>query len=241
MELLFYFLIFVVAFLYSSVGHGGASGYLALMAVFAYDIVVMKSTALTMNLFVAGVAFYMGYKAGYFRLKLLIPFILGSMPMAFLGAKIDIEPKIYLFLLGIFLIIASLRIFIQPDTTFEKTKTPHWSILVGVGALLGFLSGMLGIGGGVILSPLMLLFRWAKVKEVSVISAAFIFLNSISGLLGIVSKGIHLSENIFILVVVGLSGAMLGSYSSVNKFSGKTIRYILSMVLFSASLKLILN
>lgn len=238
-QLLFYFLIFIVAFVYSSVGHGGASGYLALMALFAFDVSVMKVTALTMNLFVSGVAFFVGYRAGYFRLKLLVPLIIGSMPMAFLGAKLDIAQEAYLLFLGIFLLLAGLRIFFQPEVSFEYTNSVHWYTLVLIGMVLGFLSGMLGIGGGIILSPVLLLFRWAKLREVSVLAAAFIFLNSMSGLLGMYSKTLTHIDTLYILVLIGVAGAISGSYSAMKLFSGRTVKIILTIVLSSAGIKLI--
>lgn len=237
--LLFYFLIFIAAYLYSTVGHGGASGYLALMALFAFETEVMKATALTMNLFVAGIAFFVGYKSGYFRPKLLLPFILGSMPLAFIGANIDIEPRVYKISLGIFLLFASTRILFQAEKKLNTTKIAPWYLLTIIGAILGFFSGMIGIGGGIILSPIMLIFHWAKLKEVSAIAAAFIFLNSASGLAGLLLSGFSVDNNIYMLVGIGIVGAILGAYSSTKLFSGKTIQYILSVVLFSASIKMI--
>lgn len=240
LDFLFYGLVFLTAFLYSSVGHGGASGYLALMALFAFTPDTMKATALTMNLFVAGIAFAVNFKMGYFKPKILIPFVITSIPMAFLGARLPINPTVYKAILGGFLTLVSLRFLFTSSDKFEITKTPNISILLAIGAVLGFLSGMLGIGGGVILSPILLFFHWAKMKQASAVAAAFIFLNSVAGLAGLFSKGYTADSHLGVMVLVGVGGALLGSYSSAKKFSSKTIQYILTIVLFSAGVKLLL-
>ena len=238
-NLLFYVIIFLVAFIYSSVGHGGASGYLALMAIFEFAPETMKATALTMNLFVAGIAFYINTKAGNLKSKILIPLVIFSIPMAYFGAKIHIDILVYQFLLGTFLIIVSILFVFFKAQNFENIKNVKWFILLVIGGILGFVSGVLGIGGGVILSPILLLFHWAKLKEASAIASAFIFVNSLSGLIGLFSTGYIAAPNLWLLVSIGVIAAFLGSYSAVNKLSTKTIKYILSIVLFTAGIKLV--
>ena len=238
LNILFYGLVFIIAFMYSTVGHGGASGFLALMALFSFTPELMKFTALTMNLFVSGTAYAINHRMGNFKFRLLIPFIIASIPMVFLGARMPIDPKVYKMVLGIFLLLVGLRFLLLKPGSFDTAKMPKWWILTIVGAVLGFVSGMLGIGGGVILSPIMLLFHWAKLKEVSATVAAFIFLNSASGLLGLFSTGYKASPDIWVLVAIAIAGALMGSYSSVQKFSTKTIQYILTVVLLWAGVKL---
>lgn len=240
MEPYFLIILFIVAFLYASVGHGGASGYLALMALFGIEAVTMRSSALILNLFVAGIAFYSYYKGGFFKWKILLPFVAASMPAAFFGAKILIDPTIYKILLGICLIIAVARMLIPvKNKNKESITTPNIVIALLLGSLVGFFSGMIGIGGGIILSPLLIVFGWANVKEAAAVSAGFIWLNSATGLLGTLSSGIHLDTVIIPWILVALIGGFLGSWSGSFKFSFNTLRYVLASVLVMASIKLI--
>ena len=240
MELYFLIILFIVAFLYASVGHGGASGYLALMALFGIEAITMRSSALILNLFVAGIAFYSYYKGGFFKWKILLPFVAASMPAAFFGAKILIDPTIYKIALGICLIIAVARMLIPvKDKTKELISTPNILIALLLGTIVGFFSGMIGIGGGIILSPLLIVFGWANVKEAAAVSAGFIWLNSVTGLLGTISSGVHLDTMIIPWILVALIGGFLGSWSGSFKFSLDTLRYVLASVLVMASIKLI--
>ena len=240
MELYFLIILFIVAFLYASVGHGGASGYLALMALFGIEAITMRSSALILNLFVAGIAFYSYYKGGFFKWKILLPFVAASMPAAFFGAKILIDPTIYKIALGICLIIAVARMLIPvKDKTKELISTPNILIALLLGTIVGFFSGMIGIGGGIILSPLLMVFGWANVKEAAAVSAGFIWLNSVTGLLGTISSGVHLDTMIIPWILVALFGGFLGSWSGSFKFSLATLRYVLASVLVMASIKLI--
>lgn len=239
-ELFFCLLVAVTAFLYSSVGHGGASGYLALMALFAFPPESMKATALFLNLVVAGIAFAGNYKKGNFTLSLFLPFALFSIPMAFIGARIHISNTMYMSVLGVFLLVVSLRFLFVRTNEQHISNLPKWYVLSVIGIVLGLLSGILGIGGGVILSPIIILFGWATIKQTSGVVSAFILVNSVSGLLGVYSKGIHVDQNIWYFVIFGIVGALLGTFLSINKFSSKTISYILSVVLLGAGLKLLL-
>ena len=240
MEPYFLIILFIVAFLYASVGHGGASGYLALMALFGIEAITMRSSALILNLFVAGIAFYSYYKGGFFKWKILLPFVAASMPAAFFGAKILIDPTIYKIALGICLIIAVARMLIPvKDKTKELISTPNILIALLLGTIVGFFSGMIGIGGGIILSPLLMVFGWANVKEAAAVSAGFIWLNSVTGLLGTISSGVHLDTMIIPWIFVALIGGFLGSWSGSFKFSLATLRYVLASVLVMASIKLI--
>ena len=238
MELLFITILIVVAFLYASVGHGGASGYLGLMALFAFDPIIMRSTALILNLFVAGVSFIAYYRGGYFKPKILFPFIITSIPFAFLGAFISIDPKIYKIILGVFLFLAVLRMLIYKPKESSKLGHPPIIPALLIGAGLGFFSGMIGIGGGIILSPLLILLGWANLKQAAAVSAIFIFLNSAAGLLGIIQSGIVGNAQISVWILAALCGGLLGSFAGSFKFSSIRLQYILAFVLILASFKL---
>jgi hypothetical protein len=240
MEWIFLVALFVVAYLYSSVGHGGASGYLALMALFGIEMVFMKPSALILNLFVSSVAFYAYYRGGHFRPRILLPFVITSIPMAFIGASLEISPELYKKILGVCLLIATMRILFRPRTgDYERRNLPIVVALL-TGAVVGFFSGMIGIGGGIILSPLLLLTRWANMKETAAVSAAFIFLNSLSGLTGHILAGMEISPQIYIWVAVAFTGGMAGSFSGSFKFSEGILKYVITIVLVIASVKLYL-
>ena len=230
-------LIAIVAFLYASVGHGGASGYLALMILFGTQPALMKSSALMLNLFVSMTSFIQFYRGGYFRWKLFYPFALTSIPLSFIGARLPITDSLYKQLLAIALIIAIGRMLFQPSENEEDKPASLIGSLV-IGAVIGLLSGMLGIGGGIILSPVILLFRWAKMKETAAISALFIFVNSISGLLGLLSKGVNLNTQTISWIAVAFVGGLFGAYFGSKRFNVPTLRYILAFVLIIACVKL---
>lgn len=237
MEWYLFLILGLIAFLYSSVGHGGASGYLAFMGLIGFDTLFMKSTALTLNLFVSGIAFLFYRQSGYFRSKLFWPFVLTSVPLAFIGAQILINPKIYKIILGIFLLFATVRMVFQPRKTILVMPFSY-SLALFIGAVLGLLSGMIGIGGGIILSPLIILLGWANVKEAAAISAPFIFLNSFSGIIGLLVKGFHLPPELLGWIMVVVTAGMLGSYLGSRKLSLKEVRYVLALVLGMAGFKL---
>lgn len=236
-EIFFILAIGLIAMLYSSVGHGGASGYLGLMALFGIDVVLMKPSALILNLFVSSIAFISYYRAGYFRMKLLLPFVVTSIPAAFLGATLEIPPELYKKILGGFLLIAALRILIRPEEDGERKKLSV-PIALFSGALIGFFAGMIGIGGGIILSPLLLLTRWGGMKETAAASAAFIFLNSLAGLSGHVFSGMEVSPRIAIWIVAVVIGGLIGSWTGGFKLSATQLKYLITAVLLVASIKL---
>jgi uncharacterized protein len=234
----FYFLIFLTALLYSSVGHGGASGYLAVMAIFSISPDFMRTSALILNLFVAGISFVSFYKGGFLREKLLIPFILLSIPMSYLGARLEIDPRVYKVILGIFLLIAIARMLLRAKSQ-KPIQTMNFPLALAIGGILGFFSGMIGIGGGIILSPVLLLLRWATIKETAAVSAAFIVLNSASGIVGLASSGnLKPLEEIYLLVALGIAGSLTGAYFGRERISSLNLTYILSGVLLFATLKL---
>jgi hypothetical protein len=233
-------LIFIVALLYSSVGHGGASGYLAVMALVGIDAQLMKSSALVLNLFVAGIAFTQYYRAGYFRWNLFWPFAIASIPFAFIGATVHIDPVIYKRILGVCLVIASLRIFgvFNLHNGEQDRPLPLWAGLL-IGAILGLLSGMIGIGGGILLSPVILLMGWGNVKETSAVSALFILVNSMSGLTAVWKHHAVFSPVMFAWIGVAIVGGTIGSYWGSRKANQPALRSALAVCLTLAAIKLI--
>ncbi len=232
-------LLSLVAFLYSSVGHGGASGYLAIMAIMGVAPAMMKSSALVMNLAVSLFSFIGFYRAGHFRLKLFLPFALASIPMAFVGGTMTLSDSIYKKILAVCILFSIIRLIYKFDTDENKRPIPIWAGILS-GGLIGLLSGMIGIGGGIILSPLMLLMRWANLKETAAVSALFIFVNSLSGLYGQLQKGgINLPENMQWAVLATIIGGLAGSYFGSQKFNVPTLKKLLAVGLVIACLKLI--
>tara|TARA_R110002072_G_scaffold72354_3_gene173037 strand:+ start:10675 stop:11412 length:738 start_codon:yes stop_codon:yes gene_type:complete len=239
--ILFLTLLFSAAFFYSSVGHGGASGYLALMALFSFPPETMRPTALVLNIFVSGIAFYQFYRKGYFQWKLFWPFAVTSIPAAFIGGLITVDEQIYKRILGILLLFAIAR-FLGFGTNEGKNPKKQLLLLsLLIGAVIGLFSGMIGIGGGIILSPLILLLGWANLKQTAAISALFIFVNSVSGLSGLFLQGVQFNVLMWTMLSVAFVGGLLGSYFGANKFNSKKLKYLLSFVLLIASVKLILT
>lgn len=236
----FYLLIPLVAFLYSSVGHGGASGYLALMAIFSFPTNMMKQTALLLNLFVAGIAFYQYYKMGYFNRRLFIYFALGSVPAAYLGGLLSLDLWLYKKVLGVILFFAILRMLFKREVTDSKIKKVPITVAIFTGVIIGVFSGLIGIGGGIILTPVILLFHWGNMKEAAAVSALFIWVNSLSGLLGQLSSGVNFTTNTFVLVSIALAGGLFGSYYGSQRWNNRILEYFLVLVLTLAGIKLIL-
>ena len=237
--ILFYILLFLVAFLYSSVGHGGASGYLALMALFSITPDVMKPTALLLNLFVSLTSFIQFYRGKHFNWKIFLPFALTSVPMAFVGGMISVDDYVYKKILGLLLIIPIVRFLFFGNIKVEEIKKPNFLLALIIGAAIGFLSGLIGIGGGIILSPVLLLLKWADMKKTAAISAIFIFVNSLSGLAGQLRKGINFSTDMYAYVAVAFVGGLCGAYFGSLKLNQNFLKYLLAIVLIIASYKLL--
>jgi uncharacterized protein len=236
---LFYCLLFLVAFLYASVGHGGASGYLALMVLYGVAPEVMKPTALLLNLFVSLTSFIQFYRGGHFKWKIFLPFAIVSVPMAFVGGLITIDTFIYKKILGILLLAPIVRFLFFNTVTVGNLKKSNVALSLVIGAAIGLLSGMIGIGGGILLSPVLLLLKWSDMKQAAAISALFIFVNSISGLAGQLTKGIHFTADMYTYVAVAFVGGLCGAYFGAIRFNQVVLKYLLAAVLMLAAYKLL--
>ena len=229
----------VIATLYSITGHGGASGYIAVMALLGVVPQEMKPIALSLNIIVSTVATIQFYGAGHFRRALFLPFILGSMPLAMLGGYLQLPVPWFNSLMGLALIFAALRIFLKPAQTLRE-HAPAWSVACLAGAAIGLLSGLIGVGGGIFLTPLLLLMGWANPKQAAAVSAPFILLNSIAALAGFSMQAANnLPSHIIWLALPVLVGGLLGSYLGSRFLAMRSISAVLSAVLLIAGVKLL--
>jgi uncharacterized membrane protein YfcA len=231
-------LIAIAAVLYSSVGHGGASGYLAAMALFGMEPAMMKPAALTMNIFVTTLVLVRLVRAGHFNWRLFLPFAAGSLPLAFIGGAWTLNTTAYRVIVGLALLLATWRLLWQGADT-ERVQPPSGWVAVPVGAVLGLVSGMTGVGGGIFLSPLLLLFNWATMRGSAAIAAAFILFNSIAGLAGYATTAGAWPPGIPLLVATALAGALLGSELGARQLAPFRLRQALCVVLVIAGAKLI--
>ena len=235
MNSILYLLVFMIAVLYSSAGFGGASGYLVAMNFFGIPANVMASTALVLNIFVSSISFTNYTRAGHFRPRLLLPFLITSVPAAFIGATIKISEQTYTTLLYVVLTYLAFRMILLPTLTeklnWKPRLIPLWAALLS-GAVIGLLSGIIGIGGGIFLSPLIILMQWGDSKQAAASAGGFIAINSISGLLGRFSNDtLAFGEFGFPLLILGLFGALIGSQLGAVKFSGAGVRRALGVIL----------
>jgi len=282
--ILWILLFFVVAFLYSAVGHGGASGYLALMSIWHLAPEHMKPVALILNLVVSGIAFIQFYRQGHFLWRLFLPIAALSIPMAYLGGFTPLKDDVYQLGLGVLLVISVVllnvnlrgRISLKNDDdkrvlADDASQLSREYLLAAavMGGGIGYVSGLLGIGGGILLSPVLLLLGWTQQKQTAAMGAAFIFVNSMSGLVGFVQQhplwestaekmsgvadqaitggsvlGIYwLSVSMIVgaLITPVILGGVAGSWYGSKKFSHRGMKGILSVVLLIAAIKLLLR
>ena len=240
--LLLTFLIFVAALLYSTVGHGGASGYLAAMALFNIAPEVMKPTALVLNLFVAGVGTIRYARAGCFSGNIFWPFAVISIPCAFLGGMWTLPAHIYKLLLGLVLLFAAARLALKQigrDPAAQKRIVLPLALTLG--AVIGFLSGLTGVGGGIFLSPLLLLLGWADVRRTAGVSVTFILVNSAAGLLGHWQSVRALPPEIVWWAPAALAGGLVGAELGSRRLTPIVMRRLLAAVLVVAGLKMLLT
>jgi uncharacterized membrane protein YfcA len=234
--------IFVIALLYSSVGHAGASGYIAVLTLFSFGPSVIKPTVLLLNILVASITTYQFWRAGHFSWRLFWPFAVLSVPCAFLGGYLLIPAHTFKLIVGIVLLISALRLFWTNKQADVKTTSPApRAVSLPVGAAIGFLSGITSTGGGIFLTPLLLFFRWAKTKTAAALSALFVLVNSVSGLLGYFSNRQPLPPLAWSLVLAAILGGIIGSQMGSRHLPSRIIYICLACVLTIAGLKLILT
>jgi len=235
-------LIFTAALLYASVGHGGASGYLAAMALFNLAPDVMKPTALVLNLFVASVGTIRYAQAGCFSWHIFWPFAVLSIPCAFLGGKWTLPVATYKIILGLVLLFAAWRLAVKQSAHAPTTQKPIvLPAALALGAAIGLLSGLTGVGGGIFLSPLLLLLGWADVRKTAGVSAAFILVNSAAGLLGHLESVKSLPGQILWWAPAALLGGILGAELGSRRLTPLIMRRMLAVVLVVAGLKMLLT
>jgi uncharacterized membrane protein YfcA len=229
--------IFVVALLYSSVGHAGASGYIAVLTLFGLGVEVIRPTALALNILVAAIGFIQWWRGGHFVWGLFWPFALLSVPAAFLGGWLTIPAHDLKILIGLVLWFSAWRLFCRKDDPPDIARPARPSAIAS-GAGIGFLSGLTGTGGGIFLTPLMLFCRWAKVKEAAAVSSLFILVNSSSGLAGYVQSGRELPGFAWPLAAVVAVGGFIGSRLGSRHLPPRAISALLAAVLVVAGTKL---
>jgi len=228
----------MIAFLYSSVGHAGASGYIATMTLFGLAATVIRPTALVLNILVATIGSFQFWRAGHFSWKLFWPFALLSVPAAYLGGYIQPSASILRILIGLVLLFSAARLIFRRGDPAETVATSK-PTAVGVGAGLGFLSGLTGTGGGIFLTPLLLFCRWAHIRQAAAMSAVFILVNSIGGLVGYFTAVRSLAVLGLYLAIPAIIGGTIGSHLGSRRFPVRAISILLAIVLAIAGTKLI--
>jgi uncharacterized membrane protein YfcA len=208
------------------------------MALFGLEPMLMKPAALTMNVFVTLLVLSRLSQAGHFNWRLFMPFAIASIPMAFIGGAYTIDSSIYRIIVGVALLIAMGRLLWQSDDNHELHQPKLWTAMP-VGGLLGFISGLTGVGGGIFLSPLLLLFNWTNMRGSAAIASAFILLNSIAGLAGYATTSSEWPGGIPVLVIVAMVGGLIGSELGVRRFNPLRLRRVLAIVLAIAGIKMI--
>lgn len=230
--------VFLIAALYSSVGHAGASGYIAVMSLMMLDPSVIKPTALSLNILVASIASWQFYRAGHFSWSLFWPFALLAVPFAFIGGHLNLPAHLFKTLLGVVLLYSSVRLLLDPKQSAE-TQPPRRVTALATGAGIGFLSGLTGTGGGIFLTPLLLFMGWANAKRAAAVSALFVLVNSVAGLAGNFSSTKSLPTFIIPLLIAVALGGSLGAYLGSRRVQPLVIKRLLAIVLLIAGFKLI--
>ena len=234
------FCIFAVAVVYSCVGHGGASGYIAVLTISGLTPLVIKPTALVLNIVVSLIASIQFYRAGYFRSSIFWRFAVTSIPFAFIGGSFILPLDYYKYGIVMVLWFSAFQLFVRPVLKTKEIRSPSVSLSLLVGAALGLLSGLIGLGGGIFLSPLLILMGWADNKETAAISAFFILANSFSGLLGYMNANHAIPLYAYNFVFAAVSGGLIGSYLGSRWLPVALVQKILSIVILIAGYKVLL-
>ncbi len=229
--------LFFASALYASVGHGGASAYLAVMGLASMVPAEMKPIALSLNIAVSLLALIAFVRAGHFRGNLFWPLACASIPTAFLGGWLQLPDPIFKWILAAALVFGALRLAFGKKSEDTEIHTPKIIALIGLGVSIGFISGIIGIGGGIFLTPLFILFHWSNTKTAAAISAAFIFVNSISGLAGFIVKGGEIPIQTTYILPAVLLGGMIGAHWGSRSAQNSTLQRALALVLFIAAAK----
>jgi hypothetical protein len=230
----------LIAFLYSSVGHAGASGYIATMTLFGIAASTIRPTALILNILVATIGSFQFWRAGHFSWKLFWPFAILSIPAAYFGGYLQPSAGFLRILIGAVLLFSAARLFFRKRDP-EQTNPPSKPVAVGVGAGLGFLSGLTGTGGGIFLTPVILFCEWAKIRQAAAVSALFILVNSIGGLVGYFTATRSIPTLGIYLAIPAIFGGTIGSYLGSRRLPARGIALFLAVVLTIAGVKLILT
>jgi uncharacterized protein len=234
-------LFFLGSVLYSSVGHGGASAYIAILALTGTPIGIIKPIGLILNIIVSSIASFRFIKHKFFSLRLLIPVVSGSIPAAFIGGYVSLPSELYKPLVGLILIVAGLQLIFSFFKNSKINKNEHinifWAVFIGV--CIGLLSGLTGTGGGIFLSPLIIFLGWTSIKGASGTAAVFILFNSISGLLGNISSVHSVPNEIFIYIFAVLMGTLVGTHLGIKKLNQLAVKKTLGVVIIIAGLKFI--
>ena len=243
-DLLLAALFFAVAVLYSSVGHAGASGYIASMALLGFAPEQVRPTALALNLLVGGIGLWRWWRGGHVRWRNVLPFVLASAPAAFLSAQVKLPKESYSLLLGIVLLVAAIGVFrhasrAEAEDQATRDRDVPWSAGLLIGAAIGTLSGLSGTGGAIFLTPLLLFARWMPTREASGVSVAFVWINSLTGLAGLLHSGQSLPAMLPWWLGVVAIGALLGTQFGLKWLPVRGLRYALVVVLLIASGKLL--
>lgn len=235
-------LLFFGAILYTSVGHAGSSVYIAIMALFGLSAIVIKPTALILNIFVSSFTSWRYLRAKLFDFKLFIPLAMGAIPMAYFGGGIELANEMYKPVVGVILVLAGVNyLFLGKGQIRKEITPPKFVVALLVGASIGLLAGLTGTGGGIFLSPIALLLNWSAVKQISGTTSLFILTNSVFGLLGHASSVSQLPNTLPLFVVAVLLGALIGTVLGISKFSNEKVKRALGLVLMIAGLKLALG
>ena len=230
----------LMAVLYSSVGHGGASGYLAAMALWGLLPEEMRPAALLMNIVVTSWLLYRFQPYKLMPYKLFWPLVIASTPLAFIGGLIKIDAEAYRLLVGLMLLLAAVRM-LMINKAAESTHQPTMIVVLLVGAILGFSAGLTGIGGGVFLSPILLIFGWCTIRQSTAVAAGFILLNSIGGLAGYIVSDQSWPMGAGWLVIAALAGCLFGGELAAHRASSLTLQKLLAAVLAIAAVKMVVT